>query len=143
MAIKDGLRTLLLTQSSITTLCPAQTIQGISYSGIFVDKVKQGFKPPYVLISRIGHDPFKSLDGTSGLAATEIDIDCVEYTEPEAEALADAVKAYLKDYTGAAGASDTIDAVLLDDINDFQACETDGKDLWRFAVTLSFTIQHH
>lgn len=143
MAIKDGLRTLLLAQSSITTLAPAQTIKGQSISGIFVDRPIQGFKPPFIVISRAGHDPYKAFDGTTGLRSTEIDIDCFEYTEPEAEALATAVSDYLKDYTGAAGGSDTIDAVLWDDVNDFVNSEQDGKDLWRFAVTLSFTIQHH
>lgn len=141
--ITHGLRTLLLAQSSITTLCPAQTIRGASRDCIFVSKVLQGIKPPYIVISRISHDPMKCLDGTSGMASSEIDIDCFEYTEQEAQALAEAVKAYLMDYSGAAGGSDTIDAMLLDDMNDFQNVEDDGDDTWRFAVTLSFTVQHH
>lgn len=143
MAIKAGLRTLLLAQSSITTLCPAQTVGGTSRDAIFVNKALQGIKPPYIIISRIGHDPYKRLDGTTGMTATEIDIDCYEYTEPEAEAMAVVVKDFLKDYSGAAGASDTIDAVLLDDVNDFINPEESGGDVWRHAVTLSFTIQHH
>lgn len=143
MAIKAGLRTLLLAQSSITALAPAQTVKGISTPAIFTGTVPQGFKPPYIVISRIRHDPYKALDGTTGIGETEIDIDCFENTEPEAEALATAVADFLKDYRGAAGSSDTIDAVLFEDRSDFENLEQDGKDLWRFAVTLSFTIQHH
>lgn len=143
MAIKAGLRTLLLANGSITTLCPAQTVKGISRGSIFVGTIPQGAKPPFIVISRIGHDPMKALDGTTGMVSSEIDIDCFENTEPEAEALATVVKDYLKDYSGAAGGSDTIDAVLLQDINDFENPEQDGNDTWRYAVTLSFEIQHH
>jgi hypothetical protein len=143
MALKDGLRTLLLAQSSITTLAPAQTIKGISHPSIYVGKVAQGAIPPFIVISRTGHDPMKALDGTTGLAQTEIDIDCFEGTATKAEALAKAVSDYLKDYTGAAGSSDTIDAVLWEDMNDFENPEPNGKDDWQHAVTLTFSIQHH
>lgn len=142
MAIKTGLRTLLLAQSSITTLAPAQTVNGISFPAIFVGKAKQGVLPPYIVISRIRHDPLKALDGTYGMQESEIDIDCFESTEPEAEALGKAVADYLKDYSGAAGGSDTINAVYFDDINEFENPQPNGKDDWQFAVTLTFTIHH-
>ena len=143
MAIKSGLRTLLLAEATITALCPAQTLKGVSRDSIFVDKAAQGAKPPFIIISRIGSDPLLALDGTYGMRSTEIDIDCYEATGPEAESLATAVSNYLDDYSGAAGGSDTIDAVLLDDTNDFLVPEEDGKDNIRHVVTLSFTIQHH
>ena len=133
MALKTGLRTLLLAESSITTLSPV----------VYVETVAQGIKPPYIVISSTGHDPMKALDGTTGMEETEIDIECVEYTDAEAEALAKAVSDYLKDYSGAAGASDTIDAVLWDSKTMFVGQEQDGKNLWRFNVQLSFTIFHH
>lgn len=142
MAIKTGLRTLLLAQSSITTLAPAQTVGGKSYDSIFVEKIKQGVKPPCIVITRNGYDPMKTLDGTSGMASSEIDIECYESTEPKAQALAKAVSDYLKDYSGAAGGSDTINAVLWDGINEFETEEQDAKDNWRYAVVLNFTIQH-
>lgn len=143
MAIKDGLRTLMLAESTITALCPAQTLKGLSLSAVFVDKAEQGAKPPFIIISRIGSDPMLALDGTYGMKSTEIDIDCYEATPTKAEALATAVSTYLDDYTGAAGGSDTIDAVMLEDTNDFLVPEEDGKDNLRHVVTLSFTIQHH
>ena len=142
MAIKDGIRTLLLAQSSITTLAPAQTVGSKSYGAIFVDKVKQGIVPPFIEISRTGSDAMPAMDGTTGMKSTEIDIDCWEWTEPKAEALATVVSEFLKDYSGSAG-SDVIDSVLWEDTNDFKEPEQGGSDKWRYAVTLSFTIQHH
>lgn len=143
MALKDGLRTLLLAQSSITTLCPAQTHDRRSLDAIFVDKIYQGFKPPYIVISRIGFDALRTLGSTTGMRKTEIDIDCFAYTEPLAEALSVAVSDYFKDYSGAAGSSDTVDSVEWMDINDFQNPEDDGGDVWRHAVTLTFSVLHH
>jgi hypothetical protein len=143
MALKAGLRTLLLAQSSITTLCPAQTIQGKSYNGIFVEKVKQGFLPPYIVISDTSLDPMNTLDGMTGMADSEIDIECVEFTEPEAEALAAAVNAYLRNYTGAAGGSDTIDAVRWQNKQTFIGKdEADARDVWRYNVVLTYQIHH-
>lgn len=143
MALKAGLRTLLLAQSSITTLAPAQTIGGKSYDGIFVEKVKQGFKPPYILITDTSLDPMNTLDGMTGMGDSEIDIECVEYTEPEAEALAKAVSDYLRNYTGAAGGSDTIDAVRWENKQSFTGKDdSDSRDVWLFNVTLTFQIHH-
>lgn len=142
MAIKDGIRTLLLAQSSITTLAPAQTVGGKSYSAVFVDKVKQGIKPPYIVISRVSADEHGTLTNTTGIKQTEIDIDCFEYTEPLAEALATAVSDYFKDYSGAAG-GDTIDAVHWVNTQDFENQEENGADQWRHAVTLTFDVWHH
>lgn len=143
MAIKTGLRTLLLAQSSITTLAPAQTVSGKSYNAIFVEKVKQGFKPPYIVISDTSHDPMNTLDGLTGMGNSEIDIECVEFTEPEAQALAKAVSDYLRNYTGAAGGIDTIDSVEWTNRQTFTGKdETDAADVWRFNVVLTFDIQH-
>lgn len=141
MAIKDSLRTLLLAQSSITTLAPAQTISSKSYDAIFVETVKQGIKPPYIVITDNDFDPMKTLDGTTGMGMSDIDIECHEWTETEAEALAKAVTDYLKDYSGAAG-SDTIYAVLWNNKQAFAGQEQDGSNKWRVAITLNFEIQH-
>lgn len=141
MAFKDDLRTQLLAQSSITTLAPAQTVQGQSYSGIFVDKVKQGFKPPYIVIERNGFDPLNFTDAQSGAGTEDIDVTCVEQTEPEAEALATAVTNYLKAYIGTIG-STTGCAVTWRDSSTEKYEEDDGRDVWRYEVTLNFSIFH-
>ena len=107
MAIEIGLRTLLLAQASITTLAPAQTVGGVAFDAVFLDNAAEGVKPPYVIITQTGHDPYKRLDGTGGtLRKTEVDIDCYASNRPASITLAGAVETFLRDYVGAAGVSD-------------------------------------
>lgn len=142
MAIETGLRTLLLAESTITALAPAQTIKGQSIDAIFNEYAEQGFLPPFILISLIDFDPMKHLGGTTGMETTEIDIDCYERTYPRALALAKAVSDYLKDYTGAAGGSDTINAVLWEDKRYDKIFDADGRDVRQHIMGLNFRIQH-
>lgn len=143
MAIKDGIRTLLLTQSSITTLCPAQTVRGSSIDCVFVDTIKQGINPPYIKIIMTKHDPRPCLDGTNIAASTGIEIEAVAFTEPSATAIAKAVSDFFKDYSGAAGASDTIDDVWWYDTVDSNTPEQSGEDVYRYSSLLKFTVNHH
>lgn len=142
MAIKEGLRTLLTGQSSITSLAPQQVIGKQTRHAIFVDTATQGIKPPYILISRTSVDLRGGLGATTGIRESEIDIDCFADTSPLAEAIAEAVSTFMKDYSGPAGASDTIDAVEQVSVADFQNPEV-GQDVWRHAVTLTYSIFHH
>lgn len=142
MAIETGLRTLLLAQSSITALVPAQTIKGQSLSGIFCEHPEQGFLPPFILISKIDTDPWLTLGNSLGTRATDFDFDCYSYTYPGALAIAAAVKAFIEDYTGAAGADNTIKAVLWMNGRSDQLNEGQGRDVRQFIESLSFTIQH-
>lgn len=142
MAIKNGLRTLLLAQSSITTLCPAQTVQGTSYSKVFTDAIKQGIEAPYIRIRRTAYDNNNTLDGSVGTGKSTIEIKSVANTEPAAEALAKAVSDYLKDYAGAAGGSDTIVSVDWDNAADEMVPEQIGKDVWRYGVTQVYRVWH-
>ena len=142
MAIETSLRTLLLAQSSITALVPAQTVGGVSFSGIFLDHNAEGFVAPFVLLTMVDHDPLKRLDGTSnGLAFTDFDIDCYCSNRPAAIALAAAVNSFLKDYTGAAD-TDTIDAVLFQSMRDDVVFLGDGRDQRHYVRSLSYQIQH-
>lgn len=143
MAIKNGIRQLLLAQPGITALCPAQTVNSESVPAVFVETVRQGVKSPHIVISRTGSDARVAMDGTYGMASTEIDIDCFAATATKAEAIAKAVSDVFKDYSGPAGTSDAIDAVLWDSTNDFENSEQNGNDQWRYAVTLGFTVHHH
>ncbi len=143
MAIETGLRTLLLAQSSITTLAPAQTVGGLSIDAVFLDHPVEGVKPPYVLITLTSHDPYKRLDGTGGtMRRSDIDIDCYASNRPAVITLAAAVETFLRDYSGAAGTSDTINAVLLDNARDDTVYLGDGRDQRHYVRSLSFIIQH-
>jgi hypothetical protein len=143
VAIETGLRTLLLAQSSITSLAPAQAIGGISFPAIFLDNAAEGIKAPFIIITQTGHDPYKRLDGTGGtLRMSEFDIDAYSTSRPGAIALATAVEVFLRDYVGAAGASDTINAVLHEGTLDDLVTLGDGRDQRYYVRSLSFQIQH-
>ena len=142
MSIETSLRTLLLAQSSITTLAPAQTIGGVAFAGVFLDHNAEGFAAPFVTITLIDHDPYKRFDGTGGtLRMSEFDIDCYCSNRPASIALADAVETFLNDYSGAAG-SDTIDAVLFQSKRDDIVYLGDGRDQRHYIRSLSYQIQH-
>jgi hypothetical protein len=143
MALKNGLRDLLLAEPSVGSLLYPQEVDRDTVDKVFVSTVDQGVTVPYLVISRTGHDPMGTLTNTTGMAQTEIDVDCFAATPAAADDLADAVEGYLKDYSGGAGNRDYIDCVIFEDKNDFENTEGDGNDNWRHAVTLSFTIFHH
>jgi hypothetical protein len=141
--IETGLRTLLLAQSSITTLAPAQTVGGLSVDAVFLDHPVEGVKAPYVLITLTSHDPYKRLDGTGGtMRRSDFDIDCYASNRPASIALAGAVETFLRDYVGAAGASDTINAVLWESSRNEVVSLGDGRDARHYVRSLSFIIQH-
>lgn len=142
MAIELGMRQLLLGQASITSLCPAQTINNKQFSGIFNEFAAQGFVPPYVTIHQISHDPMKALDGTTGMAQTEFDIDCWGSTYPQAVTLGAAVELFLKDYSGTAGSNDTIKAVLFNNKRHDLVRVSEGSDKAQHVVSLNFEIYH-
>jgi len=134
MAIEQGLRTLLLAQSSISTLL------GEATKGVYVMQAPQNAVEPYIEIHVMSMNPLLHLGTTGGVRFTEIDIDCKARTLPEATSLASAVETYIDDLTGAAG-SDTVNAVLLNDrAQDVEP--PDGKrEYGRFVETIDAQIQ--
>ena len=142
MAIETGLRTLLLSQSTITSIVPQQNVEGINVPGVFNESPIQGFRPPYILISKISVDPWLHLGASSGTHATDFDFDCYALTHPLAIQMAAAVKAFLEDYTGLAGADNTIKAVLWQGGRYDRVFEDQGRDVREHIESLSFTIQH-
>lgn len=139
MPLETGLKTLLLAQSSITSLVPAQSIGGTTYNGIFNESPEQGFVLPYILIHQIDCDPMVALDGTSGMMDYEFDIDCYATKYATALAIADAVADYLKDYSGAAGSSTINSVVWLGKRHD-RIYEGQGRKVVFNIVSLSFQI---
>lgn len=134
MAIEDGLRTILLAESTVSTLL------GEATAGVYVAQAPQNAVAPFIEIHRLSMDPLKTLGTTGGLRFTEIDIDCKAKTKPEATALANAVETFIDDYTGAAG-SDTINAVLLND-RALDVEPPDGKQEYgRFVETIDVQLQ--
>lgn len=134
MAIEQGLRTLLLAQSSITTLL------GEATKGVYVASVPQNAVEPFIEIHVMSMDPLKHLGATGGLRFSDIDIDCKAKNKPDCTALASAVEAFIDDYTGAAGI-DTINAVLLNDRPHDQEPPDGKREYPRFVETIDVQIQ--
>jgi hypothetical protein len=115
----------------------------VVFDAIFLDNPAEGVKPPYIIITQTGHDPYKRLDGTGGtLRKTELDIDCYASNRPASITLASAVETFLRDYVGAAGVSDTINAVLWENARDDVILTGDGRDQRHYVRSLQFSIQH-
>lgn len=142
--IDEGLRTLLLAQSGITTLAPSQTIERNTVPAIFCNSAVQGVKPPFVVITIIGGDPYLTLESTyhEGLRSAEVDIDCFDYSSSAAATLNKTIRQFLDDYTGAAGANDTIAAVLHDTPVSGYDYPSEGFDTKFHYVTTTYRIQY-
>lgn len=146
--IETGLRTLLLAQSSITTIAVPQIIDKVTYQGIFNEHPVQGFVPPFVLISMTDRDPLAHLGATSGLQFTDFDIDAYHYSHPGALALGKAIQDFFfppgggGDFSGAAGADDTILAVLYEGKRYDEVFEDQGRDVRQHISSLSINVQH-
>lgn len=134
----------MLAQSSITALAPAQAVHRVSVPAIVCDYAPQGVVPPYVVLTDIASDPMNTLDAYSAsLRSMNLDIDCVSYSEPGARTLAKTIWEFIRDYSGAAGADDTVKAVVVEDDGtyryDFPA---EGRDTRFHIVTMSMLIQY-
>ena len=129
-----GLRTLLAAQSAITNVVSSR---------IYVNKAPQKAQLPYVILTQLGSEEYKSIDQTTGtLRMLTIDIDCKAKTFVESETLGNAVRTFIDDYAGAAG-SYTIGAVLMNDETHDYEPPSDGSDNGVHVVTLDLDIQYN
>lgn len=131
--ITEGLRSLLLAQSSVTGT--------VGSSGAYIQFAPQGVNPPFIVISRVDTERPLRLDGSGGMRMADIDIECWSTTPTKAAALAKTVADVLDDYTGAAG-SETVEAVLLQGESDGEETPTSGEDVVRFYTLLDFSIHY-
>ena len=131
MAADESLRTVLLGTTSITDI--------VGSSGVFLDDAGQSSLSEYVIISQQGHNPHGNLTDTTGIGETQFDIDCYAKTRPQARALADAVSAKLKDYSGVSG-STTFNAVNWVDEGTDTVTASDGSQVHYYVFTETFDI---
>ena len=134
MALSVGMVSLLTGEASITTLL-------VTTSSVYVDAIMQNRSMSYLSVTVLRTDPMVTLGGTSGMRSTNIDIDCVCSSRVKAEALADAVDTFIKDYTGAAG-SHTINAVILSDRAYDEIPVGQGTENYKYVTTLNIDVQH-
>jgi len=142
--IEEGLRTLLLAESTVTGL--VDQTKGGEFKGVYVDDAPQGSPFDYVLITNLDDSHNNTLEGgdytgAGAMHVAEIDIDCKSRTPGAAKALASAVIAYLADYSGAAG-SQTILAVVFQDRTSGVEPATSGEGHSVHVETLDFLIQY-
>ena len=124
----------------VSLLTGEPTISSIVGSRVYIGKAPQTAPLPYIVITQMNSEDFKTFDGTGELRAVDFDIDCKADRSVEAEALGNAVRVFLQDYSGAAG-DETIQAVLLNDESIDYEPPTDASDIGVHTLLLDFTIQ--
>jgi len=132
--MKTGLQKLFKTTNAITSIVSDR---------VYVTRLPQSADEnlDHILITQMTSDENNSLDGTSELRFIDFDVDCKSRTSTRADILSKAVRAFLKDYTGAAG-DQTIDAVLFTGESDDFEQPVDGSDGGLYVTTLDFQIQY-
>ena len=132
--MKTGLRKLLITTNSI---------KSIVRDRVYITRAPQNADTDeeHIVITQLTSNEHNSLDGTSELRFLDFDIDCKATTAAKADTLSKAVRAFLKDYTGAAG-DQTIEAVLFTDETDSFEEPISASDKGLYVTTLDFQIQY-
>jgi len=132
--MRTGLRKLLLTTNVITSIVSDRT---------YINRLPQEADEDkdHIIITQIGSEENKSLDGTSELRFLDFDIDCKARTSAKADLLAAAVRSFLKDYKGEAG-DQTIKAVLFNGESDGFEQPADASDQGLYVTSLDFQIQY-
>lgn len=126
----------------VALLAGEATISGIVGARIYVARAPQHAVLPYLIVTQMGSDEHKSLDGTGELRSVEFDIDCKADRSIESQALGDAVRAFIQDYSGVAG-NETIEAVLLNNERTEYEEPTDGSDVGVYNTLLDLTVQYN
>lgn len=131
--ISDGLKTLLLAQSSVTDLVGQR---------IFKTGARQGTPQPYIVIDRVSDEKYKGLDGFLNTKHCEVDIECWASTQTAAAALAKVVSDYLDDFSGATGGSETILAAHQVGEADNYDPPKGGGEIAEFVTILNFEFDY-
>lgn len=125
---------------SIRTLFKSTTNISALVQEVHCNVVPQNAGLSYVLLTEVENDFNLRLDGTGGLIMTDVDVDCKAATYEKAQTLADAVKEYFQDFTGAAG-TDTVKAVLLNGERSDYEPPQDASEAGKHVISLDFNVQ--
>lgn len=126
---------ILKANSSVTSLLG-------NAANIGAGTVDQKTVPPYVRLSTLSTDPMEDFEGSGGMRMASMDFDCVATKLPAADALADAVEAVIRNYTGTA-ASTVIDAVILSGRGNDEIPVQQGSANFYYVATVSADVQYH
>lgn len=133
--ICEGLRTLLLAQSTVTDI--------VGSSGVYVTAARQSGTRPYIVLDRVDDEKYKGLAGyLSTTRRCEIDIECWGKTQSSASALAKVVSDFLDDFSGATGGTETIlSANQVGDTDNFDPPDSGGA-IQEFVTILNFEFMY-
>lgn len=123
-----GIRTYLLTKSAVTTLVSSR---------IYPDVLPQNATFPAVVYVEFATDHEHQLSGAAGLYHQRMFLDCYASTRTAANSLAEAIRAVLHGYWGAAG-SETIRSAQLEGRVKDVVRPLDGSDLRQYRTRLSW-----
>lgn len=127
----------------VSLLTGEATVSALVSNRVYVNKAPQRATLPYVILTQLTSEEFKSLDNTtSTLRMLTFDIDCKADRFVEAEAVANAVRVFLDDYSGAAG-SYTIGAVLMNAEQHGYEAPDDASDVGLHVVTLDVDVMYN
>lgn len=131
--ICEGLRTLLLAQSTITDVVGTR---------IYVTVATQDATLPYLVIDRVSDEKYKGLSGYLSTRHCEVDIECWGKTQTSAASLGEIVSDYLDDFSGATGGSETVLAVQQVDEDDTFDPPSPGFPIQEFVTILTFELDY-
>lgn len=129
--MRSGLVALLKAEATVTAI--------VGTAGVYIAKAPQGTRLPFIVIDQQDTEEFLSLDGTGKLRRMGFTIDCIAATSVAAETLANAVREFIDDYTGAAGTF-TVKAVILNGESQSYDPPNDGSDVGWHLITLDVDI---
>lgn len=131
MAIEEGLAELIRQQSGIMALLSSSVGKNV-----VIDKIDQVELQPYISITQLSTNPHHMLERNEGVRTATIDLDCVATAKPKANEIADALEAFLVNYSGPAG-NHTIHEVHLNDRSGDAWALAQGTDNYKFVTTVN------
>ena len=128
----NDLRQLLLVTPSIVALVQDR---------VFVDVAKTSSVLPRIVMHQMGSDEENDLEHSGDARTIMFDIDCEGGTGQDAFAVAEAVRLFLKDFSGAAGGA-IIDAVIVNNEHSKVERTTQPGQVKQYAVTLDLDVMY-
>lgn len=127
----NNLRELLLAQGAISAIVGTRGFVGVAPSSAGL---------PRIVVHQMGSDEQNDLEHSGDAREVEVDVDCEGATAQDSYTLAAAVRVFLKDFAGAAGAF-TFDACVVDDEHEKRVEKTTQPNQTKqFCVTVPVTV---
>lgn len=137
--MRSGLVSLLTNESTVSALVGSRVYVNKAPQTVYSAGKRTPKLAPHIVITQMGSNENGSLDGSGELRFIDFDIDCKADRSVEAENIGNAVRNFIKDYTGTAGTY-TIAAVHVQDEQDGFEPPTDDSDVGVHVVTLDVRI---